>query len=118
MNPHIYGHLIFEKGAKTIQWKKESIFLLYIFFIYISNVIPKVPYTLASFIQLAVSMYKNANRPILSCLYKAQVQVDQGTPHKTRDTETYRGESVEEPQTYEHGSGGGEGFPEQNSNGL
>jgi hypothetical protein len=21
MNPHTYGHLIFEKGAKTIQWK-------------------------------------------------------------------------------------------------
>jgi hypothetical protein len=25
MNPHIYAHLIFE-GAKTIQWKKDSIF--------------------------------------------------------------------------------------------
>jgi hypothetical protein len=23
MNPHIYGHLIFDKGAKTIQWKKR-----------------------------------------------------------------------------------------------
>jgi hypothetical protein len=53
MNPHIYGHLIFDKGAKTIQWKKDSIFfffffytLLDIFFIYISNAIPKVPYTL------------------------------------------------------------------------
>jgi hypothetical protein len=23
MNPHTYGHLIFDKGAKTIQWKKE-----------------------------------------------------------------------------------------------
>ena len=22
MNPHTYGHLIFDKGAKTIQWKK------------------------------------------------------------------------------------------------
>jgi hypothetical protein len=22
MNPHKYGHLIFDKGAKTIQWKK------------------------------------------------------------------------------------------------
>jgi hypothetical protein len=22
-NPHTYGHLIFDKGAKTIQWKKE-----------------------------------------------------------------------------------------------
>jgi uncharacterized protein (DUF736 family) len=26
MNPHIYGHLIFDKGAKAIQWKKDSIF--------------------------------------------------------------------------------------------
>jgi hypothetical protein len=26
MNPHTYGHLIFKKGAKTIQWKKDSIF--------------------------------------------------------------------------------------------
>jgi hypothetical protein len=26
MNPHIYGHLILTKGAKTIQWKKDSIF--------------------------------------------------------------------------------------------
>jgi hypothetical protein len=26
MNPHIYGHLIFDKGAKTIQWEKDSIF--------------------------------------------------------------------------------------------
>jgi hypothetical protein len=26
MNPHTCGHLIFDKGAKTIQWKKDSIF--------------------------------------------------------------------------------------------
>jgi hypothetical protein len=26
MNPHTYGHLIFDKGAKTMQWKKDSIF--------------------------------------------------------------------------------------------
>jgi hypothetical protein len=25
MNPHIYGYLIFNKGAKIIQWKKDSI---------------------------------------------------------------------------------------------
>ena len=23
MNPHTYGHLIFDKGATTIQWKKS-----------------------------------------------------------------------------------------------
>jgi hypothetical protein len=26
MNPHAYSHLIFDKGAKTIQWKEDSIF--------------------------------------------------------------------------------------------
>jgi hypothetical protein len=26
MNPHTYGHLISDKGAKTIQWNKDSIF--------------------------------------------------------------------------------------------
>jgi hypothetical protein len=29
--------------------------------------------------------------------------VDQGTPHKTRDTEIYRGESREKPRRYGHG---------------
>ena len=26
MNPYIYGHLIFDKGAKTIRWKNCSLF--------------------------------------------------------------------------------------------
>ena len=26
MNPHTDGHLIFDKGVKTILWKKDSIF--------------------------------------------------------------------------------------------
>jgi hypothetical protein len=26
MNPDIYDHLIFNKGVKIIQWKKDSIF--------------------------------------------------------------------------------------------
>jgi hypothetical protein len=26
MNPHTYGHLIFDKGTKTLQWKKRHHF--------------------------------------------------------------------------------------------
>jgi hypothetical protein len=26
VNPHTYGHLSFDKGAKTIQWKEDNIF--------------------------------------------------------------------------------------------
>jgi hypothetical protein len=26
MNPHTYGHLIFDKGAKIIQWNKKQAF--------------------------------------------------------------------------------------------
>ena len=26
INPHVYGQLIFNKGPKNIQWRKESLF--------------------------------------------------------------------------------------------
>jgi hypothetical protein len=26
MNPHNYAHLIFDKGAQNIQWRKDSLF--------------------------------------------------------------------------------------------
>ena len=40
---------------------------------------------------------------LLISLDKAQVQVDQGHPHKTRYTETKRKESGGEPRTHGHG---------------
>ena len=51
-------------------------------------------------VQLEVTMKKNTNQHIHISLYKAQVQVDQGYPHKTRYTEAYRGKSGEEPWTH------------------
>jgi hypothetical protein len=29
MNPHSYAQLIFDKGAKNIQWRKDSLFMLW-----------------------------------------------------------------------------------------
>ena len=40
-------------------------------------------------------VFNSINGSILISLYKALVEVDQKPPHKTRDTETYRGESRE-----------------------
>ena len=51
-------------------------------------------------VQLAVSMFKNANWSIFITWYKAQVQVDQGPPHITRCTESNKRESGEEPQMH------------------
>ena len=48
---------------------------------------------------MAVNLQKNVNWSIRIFLYKDQVQVDQGTPHKTRDTESNRRESGQKSQT-------------------
>ena len=57
---------------------------------------------------------EESNLTILISLYKAQVQVNQGPPHKTRCTETNRKESGEEPKGHGHRGN----FPEQNTNSL
>ena len=69
---HNYDHLTFDKGAKTIQWKKDSI---------LKNGASSTD----------GQHQKNANVPILISFYKAEVDMDQGPPHRTRYTHTYRG---------------------------
>ena len=61
MNSHTYGHLIFDKVKHLIEKQQ----------------LPQQT-VLA---HLALSMQKNENRPFLISLYKAQVQVDQRSPH-------------------------------------
>jgi hypothetical protein len=87
MNPHTYGHLIFDKGAKIIQRKKVRIFKKWCWH------------------NWRLSCRRMRIDPFLSPCTKVK-SMDQGTPHKTRDTETYRGESGGKPQRY----GTGENF--------
>ena len=65
-------------------------------------------------VQLAISIQENENQSMLISMYKAEVQVNQGPPHKTRYPESNRRESGEKAQTHGHR---GE-VPEQNTNGL
>jgi hypothetical protein len=51
---------------------------------------------------------------MLISMYKAEVQVNQGPPHKTRYPESNRRESGDKPQIHEHRGK----YLEQNTNGL
>jgi hypothetical protein len=94
-NAHTYGHLIFDKGTKTIQWTKDSIF----------NKCCSFNWWLAC--------RRRQIDPFLS-LYKAQVQVNQGPSYINRYTETYRRVGGLEPETYGHWGK----IPEQNTSDL
>ena len=74
MNPHSYGHLICDKVAKIIPWKKESIFNKWLW----SNCC-----SACRRMQINPYLYP----------YKAPVQVNQEPPHKTKYTESNRRES-------------------------
>ena len=74
INPYNYEHLIFDKEAKIIQWKKGRHFQQLL-------------------AQLDVYMKKNANRFISISMHKSQVQMDQKPLHKFNHTEPHRKES-------------------------
>lgn len=69
--PHTYGHMIFDKEARYIQWKKE-------------NLLNKG----ASLTRCG--KWKNPNRSVSIALHKTQVQVNQRPQQKTRYTEPGR----------------------------
>jgi hypothetical protein len=79
MNPHTYGHLFFDKAAKTIPWKKDYIFNKW----YWLN-------CLLEYTRMKID-------PFLSPCRKAQIQLDEETPQENRYSVTYRGESKEDP---------------------
>jgi hypothetical protein len=66
---------MFDKGDKIIQWKKESIF----------NKCCWLNWQLA------------CRKMQIDPLYNVQIQVNQGTPYKTRYTDSNRKERGEEP---------------------
>jgi hypothetical protein len=94
MNAHTYGDLIFDKGAKIIQWKKDSI---------------------STNGAGSTGSYHVRECELIHSYLHVQISSLHGskTPHETRDTESYRGDSEEEPQRFGH-----TGYIPEQSNGL
>jgi hypothetical protein len=78
MNPPTYGHLIIDKGAKTTQWKRTA---------FSTNATG------------STGSYHVEECKLIHSYLLVQSSSLSGsrTPHKPRDTETYRGESWEKP---------------------
>ena len=83
MNPHTYGYLIFDKRAKPFSRKKTT---------FSTNGAGTTGGYHVEKCEL-IHLYLLVLRPNLS---------GSRNPHKTRDSETYRGESGEKPRRYGH----------------
>jgi hypothetical protein len=95
MNPHTYGYLIFDKGAKTIQWKKDSIFNKWCWQNWrLSGRRMQVNLFLCPCTKLKSKWIKDL--------------------HIKLDTKFYRGENGKKPRRYGHRGK----IPKQNINGL
>jgi hypothetical protein len=112
MNPHIYGHLIFDKGAKTIQWEKDSIFNKWYWFNWQSACRRmQINPFLSPCTKLNLSGSRTSTKKQNKTKNKKQTNKQ---TKKNRYTESKRRESAKEPQTYGHRGN----FPELNTNGL
>jgi hypothetical protein len=96
MSPHTYGHLIFTRELKPSSGKKTAF-------------LPNGAGTTGGY---HVEECKWIHSYLL--ILRSSL-MDQGMPHKTRHTETYRGESGGKPQRYGHRK---IKIPEHSSNGL
>ena len=95
MNPHSYVHGIFKNGAKTIQWKKDSIFNKWCWH------------------NWGLSCRRMRIDPFYLFVQSSSLSGSRNS-NKTTDTEIYRGESGEKPLRYGHRGKN----PELNTNGL
>ena len=94
MDPHTYGHLIFDKGAKTTQWKKRQQ----------PNGagstggyhVEECEFIHSYLLVQSSSLSGSRNSTKKKKKKKAKKQ------KKNRDTETYRGDSGEKPWRYGH----------------
>ena len=85
MNLHTCGHLIFDQGPKSIQWKKDSIFNLWCWFNWQS------------------ACTRMQIDPSLSPCQKLKSNWIKYVPlHKNRYAESSRRESREDPRILEH----------------
>ena len=84
MNPHTYGHLIFDKGAKTMQWKKDSIFNKW----FLHN--------------WQLSCRRMRTDPFLSPCTKLKSKWINDLHIQAETLKFIEGESVEKPQRYGH----------------
>jgi hypothetical protein len=83
-NPQNYHHLIFDKGAKTIQWKKDSIFNKWCWH------------------NWQISCRRMQIDPFLSPCTKVKSKWIKELHIKPETLETNKGESGEKPQRYGH----------------